>query len=140
MLFSAYPIHGPSVSEVNRFVSGAQVFSFHCCTVIFHHLNVFCTFGCVLWPGVVVSPLSLPSYRELKRTKRDMCRRVHKLYVNSYTSVVNPLRTNIHTYKHTYKYNLRLRPHKRLPHPHDYVPHAKTFGKYVVCMYTQFTP
>ena len=52
------------------------------------------------------------------------CRRVRTLYVNSYTSVVNPLRTDIHTYKH----NLRLRPHKRSPCPHDYVPHAKVFG------------
>ena len=57
MLFSAYPVHGPSVSEVNHFVSDAQVFSFHCHTVVFHHLTVFCTSGRVLWPGVVVSPL-----------------------------------------------------------------------------------
>ena len=79
---------------------------------------IFCTSGRVLWPGIIVSPLSLPSYRELKRIKRGMCPRVCKIYVNSYTSVVNPLRTYIHTYKH----NRRLRPHK---HPHDYVPHAK---------------
>ena len=69
--------------------------------------------------GVVISPLSLPSYRELKRTKRGTCRRVHKLYVNTYTSVVNPL------WRHTYKHNLRLRPHERPPCLHDYVPHTK---------------
>ena len=75
----------------------------------------------VLVRGVVVSPLSFPSYRELKRTKRDTCRRVRKLYINSCTSVVNPLRTNICTYKH----NLRLRP------PHNYASHAKAFGNYI---------
>ena len=93
------------VSRVNCFVAGAPFFSFHCRTVDFHHLNVFCNSRCILWPGVVISPLSLSSYRELKRTKRGTCWRVRKLYVNSYTSVINPLRTDIHTYKH----NLRLR-------------------------------
>ena len=100
----------------------------HCRTVIFHHLNIFCTSGHVLWLGGVVSPLSLPSYCDLQCTKRGMCRRVRKLYVNSYTSFVNPLRTDIHTYIHTYKHKLRLRPHKRLPHLHNYVSHAKAFG------------
>ena len=33
-----------------------------------------------------------------------------------------------HTYIHTYKHNLRIRPHKRPPRLHDYVPHAKAFG------------
>ena len=74
VLFSAYRIHGPSASKVNRFDSGAKVFSLHCCTVIFHQLNVFCTSGRVLWPGIVVSPFSLPSHRELKRTERGTCR------------------------------------------------------------------
>ena len=37
MLFSAYPIHEPSASKVNRFVASAQVF-FHCC-VLLYHLN-----------------------------------------------------------------------------------------------------
>ena len=60
VLFSAYPVHGSSVSKVNRFVAGAQVFSFHCGTVVSHHLTVFCTSGRALWPRVVVSPLSLP--------------------------------------------------------------------------------
>ena len=36
--------------------------------------------------------------------------------------------TDIHTYIHTYKHNLRLRPHKRLLRLHNYVPHAKAFG------------
>ena len=49
----------------------------------------------VLWPGVVVSPRSIVS------SKTGTCRRVRTLYVNSYTSVVNPLRTYIHTYIHT---------------------------------------
>ena len=71
--------------------------------------------------SVVVSPLSLPSYRELKHAKRGMCRRVRKLYVNSYTSVVNPLRTDIRTYKH----NLGLRRHKRPLRPDN------TFGNYL---------
>ena len=93
-----HPIHGPSVSRVNCFVAGAQVFSFHCRTVVFHHLNVFYISDRVLWPGVIVSPLSFPSYRELKRIKRGTCPRVRKIYVNSYTSVVNPLRTNIHAH------------------------------------------
>ena len=115
---------GLSASEVTRFVAGAQVFSFHCRTVVFHHLNVFCTSGRILWPGVVISPLSLPSYRELKRTERGTCRRERTPYVNLYTSVINLLWTDIHTYKH----NLRLRPHKRPPCPHDYVPRAKAFG------------
>ena len=30
VLFSPYPVHGPSASKVNRFVAGVQVFSFHC--------------------------------------------------------------------------------------------------------------
>ena len=55
----ADPVHGPSAGEVTRFVSGMQVFSFHCHTIVFHHLNVFCTSGHVLWPGIVVSPVSL---------------------------------------------------------------------------------
>ena len=90
--------------------------------------HVFCTSGRILWPGIVVSPLSLPSYCELcvsssapRRARAGGC-------VNSYTSVVNPLRTDIHTYIHTYKHNLRIRPHKHPPCPHDYVPHAKAFG------------
>ena len=41
VLCSAYPVHGPSASEVNRFVAGTQVFSFHCRTVVFHRLTVF---------------------------------------------------------------------------------------------------
>ena len=97
--------------------------------LFFHHLNIFCTSGCVLWPGVVVSPLSLPSYRDLMRTKRGTCRRIRKLYVNSYTSIVN-----IRTYTHTYKHSLRLRPHKRPPCPHDYVPHTKAFGNKHISM------
>ena len=116
-----HPIHRPSASNVNCFVAGAQVFSFHCRTVVFHHLNVFYISERVLWPGIIVSPLSLPSYRELKRIERGTCPRVYKIYVNSYTSVVNTLWTDIHTYKH----NRRLRPHKR---PHDYVLYAKAFG------------
>ena len=44
-----------------------------------------------------------------------------KLYVNSYTSVVNPLRTDIRTYKH----NLGLRRHKRPLRPDN------TFGNYL---------
>ena len=36
--------------------------------------------------------------------------------------------TAIHTYIHTYKHNLRLRPHKCPPHPQDYELHAKAFG------------
>ena len=39
-LFSAYLVHRLSVSEVNHFVAGTQVFSFDCCTVVFYHLNV----------------------------------------------------------------------------------------------------
>ena len=31
--FFAYPVRGPSASEVTRFVAGAQVFSFHCRTI-----------------------------------------------------------------------------------------------------------
>ena len=31
-------------------------------------------------------------------------------------------------YLHTYKHNLRLRPHKCPLRPHDYVPHAKAFS------------
>ena len=31
-------------------------------------------------------------------------------------------------YIQAYKHNLRLRPDKRLPHLHDYVPHAKAFS------------
>ena len=41
VLCSAYPVHGLSASEVNCFVAGAQVFSFHCRTVVFHHLTIF---------------------------------------------------------------------------------------------------
>ena len=83
--------------------------------------------------SVVVSPLSLPSYHELKHTKRGTCWRVHKLYVNSYTSVINLLRTDIHTYKH----NIRLRPQKCPPRPHNYVPHTKAFGnqKHSLCIH-----
>ena len=98
------------------------------------HLNVFCTSGHILWPGVIVSPLGLPSYRDLNRINRGTCRRVRKLYVNLYIYVVNPLQTDIHTYKH----NLRLRPHKRLLHPHDYVPHAKVFSNYRLFWSKQF--
>ena len=102
VLFSAYLVHRPSAGKVNCFVAGVQVFSFHCCTVVFHYLNVFCISGRVLWPGVVASPLSLLSYHEVKQTKRGTCRRVLKLYVNLYTSVVNLLRTDIHTYIQEY--------------------------------------
>ena len=33
-LFSAYPVYGLSVSKVNCFVAGVQIFSFHCRTVV----------------------------------------------------------------------------------------------------------
>ena len=112
VLFFAYPIRGLSASKVTRFVAGAQVFSFHCHTVVFHHLNVFCTSGRVLWPGVVISPLSLPSYHELQRTKTCTCRWVQTLYVSSYTSVVNPLQTYIHTYIHT---DIQAQPQTKAP-------------------------
>ena len=69
VLFFAYPVRGPSASEVTRFVAGAQVF-FHCRTVVFQHLNVFCTSGRVLWPGVVVSPLSIVSSKTGTRAGR----------------------------------------------------------------------
>ena len=49
-----------------------------------------------------------------------------------YTSVINLLRTDIHAYKHS----IRLRPHKRLPRQHNYVPHAKAFGKYLFYTHT----
>ena len=72
-------------------------------TVVFHHLNVFCTSGSVLWPGVVVSTLSLPSYRELcvslAHQDGHLPEGTYTIRINSYTSVVNPLRTDIHTYK-----------------------------------------
>ena len=48
---------------------------------------------------------------------------VHKLVYFSRKTI-----TDIHTYIHTYKHNLRLRPDKRPPRLHDYVPHAKAFG------------
>ena len=96
VLFFAYPVRGPSASEVTRFVAGAQVFSFHCRTVVFSSLKrLLYLWTRVLWPGVVVSPRSIVS------SKTGTCRRVRTLYVNSYTSVVNPLRTYIHTYIHT---------------------------------------
>ena len=85
-------------------------------------LNVFCTSGSILWPGIIVS-LSLPSYCELKQTLRDTCWRVRKFVYFSR----KPIRDR-HTYIHTYKHNLRLRSHKCPPHPHDYVPHARVFG------------
>ena len=47
-----------------------------------------------------------------------------KLFVNSYISIVNLLRTDIHTYKHI----LRLRFHYYPLCLHDYEPHAKVFG------------
>ena len=34
------------------------------------------------------------------------------------------------TDRYTYKHNLRLSPHQRPPHLHDYDPHAKPFGNY----------
>ena len=103
MLFSAYPIHGPSCSERSESL---------CC-----------------WHASLLLSLSycrLSLLKHLLYLWRGTCRRVHKLYVNSYTSVINPLQTYIHTYKH----NLRLRPHKHPPCLHDYVPHAKVFGNY----------
>ena len=43
-------------------------------TVVFHHLNVFCTSGRVLWPDVVVSPLKSSivslALRELSAPRR----------------------------------------------------------------------
>ena len=36
----------------------------------------------------------------MKTILRSTCWRVHKLYVNSYTSVIYPLQTDIHTYIH----------------------------------------
>ena len=87
VLFSTYLVHRPSAGKVNCFVGGVQVFSFHCCTVVF---------GRVLWPGVVASPLSLLSYREVKQTKRGTCQRVRKLvYLISRKPV-----TDRHTYIH----------------------------------------
>ena len=55
----ADPVHGPSAGEVNRFVSGMQVFSFHCHTVVFHHLNVLCT----LLQMLLLVRLSSQTYR-----------------------------------------------------------------------------
>ena len=130
MLFFAYPVRGPSASEVTRFVACAQVFSFHCRTVVFHHLNVFCTSGRVFWPGVVVSPLSLPSYCELcvSLAHQDGHVPEGKYTIRKLVYFSRKPVTDRHTYIHTYKHNLRIRPHKRPPRPHDYVPHAKAFG------------
>ena len=45
--------------------------------------------------------------RQISELKRGTWRKVHKLFVNSYTLVVNPLQTFIQTYMQ----NLRQRPH-----------------------------
>ena len=37
---------------------------------------------------------------------------------------------------HTYKRNLRLRPHQRLPGLHNYEPHAKAFKPYSALLVT----
>ena len=100
ILCLSHHVHGPSVSEVKYFV--ALLLPSYC---RLHHLNVFCTSGRVVWPGVVVSPLSLPLCRELKRTKRGTCQRVRKLYLNSCTSVINRYRQ---AYIQAYKHSLRL--------------------------------
>ena len=60
MLFSAYPIHGPPVSKVNRCVDVAQVFSFHCNTVCSMNSfacldDCFRSLSCItLWPSVKI--------------------------------------------------------------------------------------
>ena len=47
---------------------------------------------------------------------------------NPYILIINPLRTDLHIYKHS----LRLRPHKHPPRLHNYEPHAKAFGNNTV--------
>ena len=58
VLFFAYPVHAGSASEVSRVGVGAQVFSFHFRTAIFHpsvdHSIVFYISAFVLWPAVIV--------------------------------------------------------------------------------------
>ena len=66
VLFFAYLVHAWSSSEVSRIGVGAQVFSFHFRTAVFHpsveHSTVFCISAFLLWPAVVVyPPKSLPS-------------------------------------------------------------------------------
>ena len=111
-----------------------------------HHTNLFmkahvCCVVSLLWCCAV---LCLSSSRAINEWSESLCcwcasltvvlscRRVRKLYVNLYTSVINLLRTDIHAYKHS----IRLRPHKRLPRQHNYVPHAKAFGKYLFYTHT----
>ena len=85
VLFFAYPVHAGSASEVSRVGVGAQVFSFHFRTVVFHpsveHSTVFCISTFVLWPAVVYHPKSLPSRVQMQKIG-DTCCRIRKLCVN----------------------------------------------------------
>ena len=117
MLSSNYPIHG-SLSEVNcrsavMQVVSCQLFAFLSWAV--NHLLYLWT--CSL--AIVFYPPSHPLHAMAPWVAR--VGKVHKLWVNQYISIVNLLRTSIHTCKH----KLRLRPHQ---HPHDYEPHAKAFS------------
>ena len=105
------PPHG-SASKVNHSGGDAQVVSCHRYLVVFHpfveQLTVFHTSGLVLALSsifrVLDSTLIMPLCDGILS---GTCQKVRKLCINPYISIVNPLRTAIHTYKH----NLRLRPH-----------------------------
>ena len=81
VLFFVYPVHAGSSSKVSRVGVGAQVFSFHFRTAVFHpsveHSTIFYI---VLWPAVVV-------YHERKRKKEGTCAAgyVNPVYFNHKT-------------------------------------------------------
>ena len=89
------------------------------CLVVFHpsveQLTVFHTSGLVLASSSIFRVLDLNLDAIARWHPEWHVPKVHKLCINPYISIVNPLRTDIqtyiHTYIHTYKHNLRLKLH-----------------------------
>ena len=94
-----------SVSEVNLSGGDVQVVSGHRYLVVFHlfveqltvsiHLDSFLR----LLSSEISTSISMPSRDGILS---GMCQKVRKRSINPYISIVNPLRTDIQTYIHTY--------------------------------------
>ena len=113
MQSSAYPVHR-SASQVNCSGADAQVVSCHRYLVVFHpfveQLTFFHTSGLVLASSSILRVLIVMASWAAR------AKEVRKLCVNQYISMVNLLRTDIHTYIHTY---IQAQPQTKTPLAHN---------------------
>ena len=126
ILCLSHPVPGPSASEVKCLLLACKS-SF---TVVLSSSSLkrlLYLWTCSLaWHHRLSSKSSIVLWAQAHQ--EGTCRRVRKLYLNSYTSVVNRYKQRgIHT-------SIQAQPQTKWPPcPRDYVPHAKAFGNKYSC-------